>query len=361
VIRVLHLASFRGNLGDAASHMGTRRALERHVGPAEYTELELRRFYRSRGELAFDGSFVDLANRHDLLLVGGGNFFELWVPGSTTGTTVEIDAELMERIRTPIVFYGVGCDDYRGAPPENVERFAWFLQAAYAHPHVLVSVRNDGSRANIARLLGEHYAGMVDVVPDGAFLLPPPVALVPNSYIAVNVALDKIGPAATFDLFARRLAAALDEVLERMDGTVLLFVPHVYSDLEAIGRVLERMDDVHRRERVEAAQYSPDGFGARAAQVLYANALVAIGMRLHANIIPMSQGTPTIGIGTTPKLEQLHREVRSTHHVPSSSVATLPERLGSMELDRRPQYPFVLSAVPFLSRVPALLREGVPA
>lgn len=78
IIKVLHLASFTGNIGDEANHYGFRRKLKENLKfNFNYTELEIRNFYRSWGLMKFDDDFVKLCNSHDFVIIGGGNFLEL--------------------------------------------------------------------------------------------------------------------------------------------------------------------------------------------------------------------------------------------------------------------------------------------
>ena len=91
-LRVLHLASFSGNIGDNANHMGFRPWFADQVGRnVEWTNCEIREFYWK--ERAFDADFVVLANSFDALVIGGGNYFELWVENSPTGTSIAITPE----------------------------------------------------------------------------------------------------------------------------------------------------------------------------------------------------------------------------------------------------------------------------
>ena len=44
-MKILHLASFTGNIGDNANHSGFRYWFEKYNDEAEWTELEIREFY----------------------------------------------------------------------------------------------------------------------------------------------------------------------------------------------------------------------------------------------------------------------------------------------------------------------------
>src|SRR5262245_48888408 len=125
-LRVLHLASFDGNVGDNANHDGARRELERNLGvELEYSELEIREFFWKQRR--YDDEFAALCNRHDLVMIGGGNYFELWVEHSSTGTSIDLSAELLAKIRPPILFHALGVDPAMGASEQAIARFRAFL------------------------------------------------------------------------------------------------------------------------------------------------------------------------------------------------------------------------------------------
>ena len=92
-LNILHIASFTGNIGDNANHLGFRGWFER-VAEADviWTELEIREFYWKNR--FWDRSFVEYANGFNLIIIGGGNYFELWVDKSPTGTSIEIEPDL---------------------------------------------------------------------------------------------------------------------------------------------------------------------------------------------------------------------------------------------------------------------------
>ena len=103
MINILHIASFTGNIGDNINHIGFRPWLEKLIGlEVLWTSLEIRKFYWNQTN--WDQSFVDYANSFDLVVIGGGNYFELWVDKSPTGTSIEIEPFLFEKIKTPVFF-----------------------------------------------------------------------------------------------------------------------------------------------------------------------------------------------------------------------------------------------------------------
>lgn len=124
-LKTLHLASFNGNIGDNANHNGFYKHLESLDYEFEIDELEIREFYWK--QRSFDESFVELVNSYDLLIVGGGNYFELWVEDSPTGTSISIELELLKKINTPILFNALGVDPGQGASEANIQKFRDFL------------------------------------------------------------------------------------------------------------------------------------------------------------------------------------------------------------------------------------------
>ncbi len=125
-LRLLHIASFSGNVGDNANHMGFRPWFEAHVdAPAAWTNLEIREFYWR--ERQWDAGLVEFINSHDMLIIGGGNYFELWVEQSPTGTSIAMDLKLFDEIKVPVFFNALGVDPGQGVPDTSRERFTAFL------------------------------------------------------------------------------------------------------------------------------------------------------------------------------------------------------------------------------------------
>ena len=170
-LKVLHLASFSGNMGDNANHRGIRKIFNKYLNfNMTYDELEIREFYISWGKRFFDSSFADLVNDYDLLIIGGGNFFDLYLDKSVTGTTINMTEQILQKIKTPIVFFGVGFDPYKGITDELINRFKRFLDNLLESEKVFISLRNDGSVENIKKYIGEEYVKYICKVPDGGFL-----------------------------------------------------------------------------------------------------------------------------------------------------------------------------------------------
>lgn len=323
---VLHIASFVGNIGDNANHNGTRRLLEKNLGTnLSYSENEIRKYYINYNRsdaLAFDESFISQANKHDLLIIGSGNFFDLWIGESRTGTTINLPPELIDQIDSPIIFYGLGCDTQKGVPGSNHKKFESFLTHILEADHCLVSVRNDGSIRNIINEYNAALADRVHTVPDGGFFVDVEESNHPEipserGVLGINVAEDmteirfpESHDTLSYDEFVELFAETIDEFLAEYPGYDIVFFPHIYSDFDAISNVLEQMDVLHRRNRMTTSPYVHGEGSEKYFFDGYRQCDVTIGMRFHSNVCPIGLGTPSIGLTAEyPKVEHMYDEI----------------------------------------------------
>ena len=191
ILKTLHLASFDGNIGDNANHYGFYKYFNKDKNfKFDIDELEIREFYWKK--MFFDKSFVELVNSYDLLIVGGGNYFELWVEDSPTGTSIAIELELLEQIETPILFNALGVDPGQGASEKNIKKFKNFLDALIER-NDFISIRNDGAKKAIIDYVGEKYLEYINYTPDAGFFVDvnePSEYYKNKKYLAINIAYD---------------------------------------------------------------------------------------------------------------------------------------------------------------------------
>lgn len=320
-LRVLHLASFSGNIGDNANHMGFRPWFEAQIGRAvEWSDLEIREFYWRERE--FDDAFVALANAHDVVVIGGGNYFELWVESSPTGTSIAIDPARFARIRAPVFFNALGVDAGQGVPDVSLERFRAFLGALIASPQYLVSVRNDGAIETLRTYLGEQYVEGVHHVPDGGFFLPAADAVSGGllergrRYVGINLACDMaevrfgaFGAQGGRAGFVGEFAEAISELAEAHPDVTFVFFPHIFRDLDIISEVLGALADRLRRTRVVVAPYSSGPVAAAEIFEMYRRCDLVMAMRFHANVCPIGMGRQTLGLVCYRQIEKLYEEL----------------------------------------------------
>src|SRR5699024_2094453 len=88
----------------------------------------------------------------------------------------------------------------------------------------------------------------------------------------------------TYNDFTSSLARALNAFLEENKEYDLVFFPHIYSDLEAISKVINNIDDKLRRFRVTVAPYLSGKGADKFIFGLYRQCEVILGMRFHSNV-----------------------------------------------------------------------------
>lgn len=313
-LNVLHLASFVGNIGDNANHKGIRRIFKAYLNyNLIYDELEIRDFYMLWKKKFFDKEFVNLVNQYDLLMIGGGNFFDLCIDKSVTGTTLNISEDILQEIQTPILFFGLGCDPYKGVTEEILGRFKKFLDALIKLDKSFISVRNDGSIENIKKYVGNEYVRYIHHVPDGGFFTKVeedsyhPEIEKDKKVIAINVAGDmphlrfkpELGNEySAYGDFVSGFSKILNEMLQEDEEITLVFVPHIFKDLKIISEVMDNMNDEYRRKRITVAPYL---HGVKAHDYIfdiYKKSNIAIGMRFHTNVCSIAFNTVTIPLAT---------------------------------------------------------------
>lgn len=322
-LKILHLASFSGNIGDNANHMGFRPWFEKQLGrSAQWHALEIREFYWN--ERSWDDALVDYINDHDVMVIGGGNYFELWVEYSPTGTSIAIDPDTFSKIRTPIFFNALGVDPGQGVPEICRQRFSTFLDVITGSDHCLVSVRNDGALFNLKTHIRDFDESCVYALPDHGFFVPHPSKnLQPNptdqTQICINLACDMAqtrfpgndGQAG----FAKEMARLVSRLSERHTDAHVTFVPHIFRDLEIISQTLSFIPDRLRRTRIAVASFGSGNAAAKRCLAHYANADLVFGMRFHANVCPMALERQVLGLSSYVQINNLYKELEQTHRL----------------------------------------------
>lgn len=327
MIDVLHLASFSGNIGDNANHNGTRRRLRETLDEqVSFESLEIRRHYQNyEGEnpLSFDKSFTNRANKKDLLLIGGGSFFDVWIDSSSTGTTIDISKDQINNINTPIVFHGMGCIFSKNESKKNKKKFIDFLSWIVQSKKCLVSVRNDGSYDRIKDVVPEQVMKGVHVIPDGAFFMKNASKKFGyslagrNETIGVNIVSDMPrlrfdGDKSynTYDGFIVRLSNVLEGYLEKEEKRRVILIPHIHSDLKAISDLLQVTAERIRRHQMTVAPYLSGQGDEKKIFGLYKVVDLVIGMRYHSNVCAIGLETPSIGLANGhPKVKDMYESL----------------------------------------------------
>ena len=326
-MRILHLASFVGNIGDNASHQGLRRLLGEQLPDARIEPLEIRRFYQSQHfpqRLHFDKAFVEQANAYDLLIVGGGGFLDYWHSNSHTATTLDFAPGVLDALSVPLLISSVGAMPLHSVAPENLRRARVFFDQLQARDNTWVALRNDGSIDAVRRDLGPEYAtGFSEILDNGFFYSnQAPNTLPQKHYVAINITDDQLAMRRADDtrIDPLRYHAQWKQVLEYLAlecGLNIVLVPHIYRDLQAISALLNSLDDWFVRQHVTVAPCLQGDAGADQLFAIYRHSQLVLGMRLHANVCSLVMGCRVLGLAALDRVRYLHESLGRAQHTVS--------------------------------------------
>jgi polysaccharide pyruvyl transferase WcaK-like protein len=344
-IKVLHLASFLGNIGDFANHQGFYKKFQEHI-PAEFTQLEIRKFYKNRSEMKFDDSFLELIHTHDLLVLGGGGFFDLKWDYSSTGTTIDLSEKFIQDIKIPVLVNGMGYHEYEEVKEENVAKFKNFLKIITDNKNWFISVRNDGSFGRMKA----RYGSLVDKVlkvPDHGFFFSPKeysrFGLEDKNtvWIGLNLTNDLFNECFNKGLgteeFNQLMGKFINRILQENSRYKIILFPHAHQDISTTAAVIGAVEDKYKRERIVVAPLITVEASIEQVFDLYRICSLIIGMRFHTNVCSIAMNIPTIGLAGHEQISALYNE------------------LGIQERCIK------LDTTQFIDRLEALLKDGLPA
>lgn len=319
-MKVLHIASFNGNIGDYANHKALHTCFKKYVDEdAQFTCVEMREFYSSWGIRHFDDEFVKLANSHDLLILGGGNFFDLGWDYSHTGTTIDLSDDIIESLKCKVLVCAMGFSDRNEVNQKNVCAFNHFLNNILSRKNWKVSLRNDGSLAKMRKYVEKSLTEKIIKIPDHGFSYMPerrcPMFEFPTEKtVGINICADAISSRFkdknAAEKFFKQISEVITEFLHQRKDYSVVFFPHIYSDMECIVNVIKGIPDTIRRTRLTVAPLVlANNSSVDNVFDLYKRCEFAVSMRFHANVCPISMEVPTIGISTNGQIEDLYEEI----------------------------------------------------
>lgn len=320
-MRILHLASHTGNIGDNASHIGFRKILSSLVKDSiEIVPLEMRRFYTSYSlpdKLYFDQAFASLANTFDLLVIGGGGFLDFWVAGSITGTTLDIPEQVLQQIKTPVFITSMGCIPHKDVPEGNVEKFRRFLDVLLNRGKTFIAVRNDGSSEVLRDVVGRTYFEQIpEVLDHGFFYQNDGSHYLPcrEPYIVINTTNDQVKMLnrrtgrTDESMFVQQMQHVIAYIIDQTDLSIV-FAPHIYVDYNAINLLVDKIDNFHLRSRIIVTPHVQGDYGCNQIFSAYKNSELALGMRFHANVCSFALGIPSVGIAVLDRISSVYEKM----------------------------------------------------
>lgn len=314
-MKILHIASFNGNIGDNANHNGFRKNFQNLISEnIEWNNLEIRNFYKSWNKMKFDENFIKIVNKYDLLIIGGGNFFEICHNYSSTGTTIDISIEILKQIKIPIFFNSLGLDSDKEYTVESKEKFKKFIDYLLNnYDKYFVSFRNDGSKQYFINLYG-YFDNRIKIIPDGGFFfeLNTNINLSNQKYIGINMAIDshKLVENLSYDELLNKFKSFILKFILKYPEYKILFFPHILSDLKIIYDIVSTLDDIYIKYNIEIAPYLTGEGSEKEFYKYYLKCKTILGMRFHANVVGIAFNIPTIGLVSYSKIKNLYSELR---------------------------------------------------
>lgn len=316
-IKILHVASFIGNIGDNASHKGFYNLLNEILNSFIIEKIEIRKFYKNYSKpdkMFFDEDFIRHVNKFDVCFIGGGGFLDYWVENSQTGTTIDISPEILKNLKTPTVFTSIGSNPHKKIPHNNLNKFKYFLDKAIQNKKINFAFRNDGSMDTMKKNFGVKYLDNFTEILDHGFFYESNnyhERILDKKYVAINITNDQLDmlKAKNIDLDIENYYNQLKIIVEFIVYNLKLhvvFLPHIYSDLKAITKLLDVLNDDLIRNNITVAQYMQDFKGAESLFSIYQNSEVVIGTRFHANVCSLALGKPTIGLVVLNRVKYLY-------------------------------------------------------
>lgn len=303
-MKILHLASFTGNIGDQLNHLGFRKWFEKFFEKKiVWTELEIRDFYR--GIRHFDSKFVDECNQHDLVVVGGGNYFELWPQNSRNGTSIDLTIEMLDEIKVPIFFNALGVDLAQGISEVAKIKFPEFLNVIASSNDCLVSVRNDGAKQNLLKL-GLLSSNIYEIPDHGFFGLDKSKKpVVKSNTVAINLAEDmgrvRFDQFRSEDEFFQEFAEVIVAIHEKY-GFSFRFISHVQSDVSAHIKICKKLPDKLIREKIEFSKLNTSNNNTNTFRE-YDDCEFVLANRFHSNVYCVSNQIPFLGLINYPQIQ----------------------------------------------------------
>lgn len=174
---LVHLANFNStNVGNGALISG----LESVVSEDFSTKIEwVREAWDDYtfGFKLFDEKFVDLINNSDGLIINGAVAIHGREYLKETGMRFELPLSLVEKIKKPIIFYGISYRHFRGQAFHHADTLRSTINALVENSNIFFGVRNDGTKKWLQQTLGldsEILLSIYEVPDTGVFTIAKP-------------------------------------------------------------------------------------------------------------------------------------------------------------------------------------------
>lgn len=307
--RIYHTGAWAGNFGDSILEQSIRRNLQ----SLSKHQLDFIGINCQRTE--FTTELIDEINKKgDMLIIGGGGLiFFRPQDNSKSGWQWNIDINLIDAIKIPIVVYGIGYNQFEYDTSNFISITDQHLQKT-VEKAALFSVRNTGTKRElINRGCNEKK---IMVIPDSGMFLQAKHIDIPG----LKPEKLKIAFNWTTDRENQTFSEPFQENQEKFISSCLKLLNYLISERNAqvfyVGHmgngfdegIIEKLKKGLIEEPIVIDEVLSNLYPAAADNAeylvdVYKQMDITLGMRGHANIVSFGQNTPMIGIGS-------HRKIR---------------------------------------------------
>lgn len=307
-MKALHIASFKGNVGDIINHDGFYTAC--NIDKKNVTQLEMRRFYQNANDLYFDDDLVNYINKFDRLILGGGAYFDIRYAASQTGTTLDMSDEFIDKIHIPVLVNAMGIDvDYSNQCA--IDRFKHFYAKISAADNWKITLRNDGSKNRLCKLL-ETTNDEINAVPDNGYVFNLCDYVRKQGLVGMSITndlfTDKFNDGLTIEQFNKIVSRICNQLLEMGKG--IIFFLHAPQDIETFHQIYTSLDSKHFRSKINIAPFDVSSVDAATRlDEYYRKCELVIAMRFHGNVLALKNNIPVIGLAGHEQITGMYSEL----------------------------------------------------
>lgn len=337
MIRLLHLANYGStNIGNGALIQGTERVVnEDFTHDIEWNPLAWDDY--TFGKRTFDEQFVELVNAHDGLWVNGAVALNGREYLRHTGSRLDLPLELWPKIEKPIIIHGISHRHWKGQTYHHLGKLRALVDHLTTHPQRRLAVRNDGTHPWLVNLLDlpAEQAAKIKTIPDPALFVCPDKSRThpelsedqPNIFISLND--EDIESRYPNPESRGRIIRGLVDTAQALHGewnARIIMVPHYFDDYRMLSDFIEACPPAFAHQQVVATGLLKiDATGEFYGR--YAQADLAISMRVHSMSPAIGMGVPVVTVVSQERMWDFLREGNLTDLAVDAFASDYPGRL----------------------------------
>jgi hypothetical protein len=290
MLRILHVASFNGNIGDALSHIGLYKLLDTDLGISrdDIYQLDLRRFYKNASvdALQFNSDCAADFNKYDLIIIGGGGFLRQAFEKSISGNTFDFEDSFLSKLQSKILFYSIGgINSFEAVTEQAYSKTERFIEKLYADPRFKFLFRTDGSVHNsqfLKALVDKEPSSVVQIF-DSAYLNRKQTGSRRRNSVIINIGYDQaLESSCGLNEVIVRTSQIIARLYKEDPSIVFEFVPHTYYDVEAFSALCKSLPERIKRNNLKCLQSFTFYSDLQNTINAYASARLALTGRFHS-------------------------------------------------------------------------------